>query len=211
MIRIVVPVLFSIAALFALAVAPPRSAAQDNPPLASLAREDVPECTNPDWDKTDVRPPDPQDAAVTPVITVEDANGTPTTEASQAELYLVVVTIPPGGCTPFDSLSNQRNGAVVWIVQQGKVLYAWQAAEGAAPGSTPIVERGNLVTQHDDPIGTPIPESEGVILYPGDWVIQDRLIDISLHNMGGDSAILLKAVYAEPTGGGGGCAGDCRG
>lgn len=215
MVRVAIPVLFSIATIVVFAFASPHSAAQDGTPAASPAASPAANpliCHNTAWQEADVRPPDRADAAVTPVIT-DDVGGTPTLRVTQEELYLVVITLPPGelGCMPFSALSNQKNGAIIWMVQQGKVLFAWRSDMGAAAGSTPIVARGNLVASHNvTPIGTPIAENQPVILYPGDWVIQDRLVDVTYRNVGGESAIILKAVYAEPVRPGGGCGGDCH-
>lgn len=163
-------------------------------------------CTD-DWLAVDVRPPDRFDAAATPVIATTTPDGTPTTAASDRELYLVIITLPPDGCIPFDAPGNQKDGAVVWIVQQGKVEYVWDQAAGVPPGWAPMVTRGDLAGNQVDLDG-----EAGVVqtLFPGDWVTQDRTVAVQLRNIGSDSAIILKAVYARSLGGGGGCGGDCR-
>jgi hypothetical protein len=45
-------------------------------------------------------------------------------------------------------------------------------------------------------------------LYPGDWVSQNRKVAVTLTNVSGESAVILKAVFAKPEGGG--CRGGCK-
>ena len=52
------------------------------------------------------------------------------------------------------------------------------------------------------PSGSPQP------LYPGDWITQDQKVLFSYFNAGSDTAIILKAVWAAPDGGG--CGGGCK-
>src|SRR3954468_11102204 len=98
--RIAIPVVFAIAAIFALVITPPRSAAQDGTPAASPAAENLltrlGNCNSnsPDPRKADVRPPDRADAHVIPVITDHRSEGNPTLRPPlQEELYLVVITL----------------------------------------------------------------------------------------------------------------------
>ena len=108
---------------------------------------------------------------------------------------------------PFDAPGNQKNGAVILIVQQGKVDYIWKPIEDGDPDSTPTIECGDSAGNRDDISDEP---GESQILYPGDWITQDRRVQVSYGNVGSDSAIIMKAVFAVPEDGGGGCGGDCR-
>jgi hypothetical protein len=163
------------------------------------------ECAGDGFD-ADVRPPNPNDAAVTPVFVEATPGATPTIVEDDRELYLVVVTLKPGECIGFDAFSNQKDGAVVWMVQQGKVEFIWRELE-VIPGLPPTITRGDLAGNHVDLSG--MPESEQT-LYPGDWVTQNRMVAVSFRNVGSDSAIILKAVYAKSWGDLNGCGGDCR-
>jgi len=148
---------------------------------------------------TDVRPPRPQDAQVIPAS--DDPLSSDGTFGR--ELYLAVITLPPGECVPFEVTGNQRDGAVIWLVQQGVVHYAWRPVESSLPGATPEVEVGDNIKK-DGAIAPLAPRR----LYPGDWVTQNRQIEVTYTNIGGESAVLVKAVFAKPEFGG--CRGGCK-
>ncbi|MGH2614821.1 MAG: hypothetical protein ACRDJC_06250 [Thermomicrobiales bacterium] len=150
-----------------------------------------------DWEGSDVRPPGLPEAAVIPAAERLESEPDP-----ERELYLVVITIPPGECMPSVAKGNQKDGAIVMVVQQGIVEYAW---EPAFEGTSPIVKRGDTDSTVEDsvPPGTP------QLLYPGDWITQDQEITFAYRSIGGDPAVILKAVWAVPEEEVG-CAGGCR-
>jgi hypothetical protein len=202
-----IPALFVVAVLFGfVGGAPMPSGALSQAPAATPTVDDMPPCDD-DWLEADVRPANRFDAAVTPVSVVATPGATPTIEADDREMYLVVVTLDPDGCIGYNAPANRKDGAVVWMVQQGKVKYAWQEI---VSGSMPGITRGDLAGNRDDISDEP---GKAHTLYPGDWVTQDRMVAVSIRNVGSDSAILLKAVYAKSVefmAGGGGCGGNCR-
>jgi hypothetical protein len=143
------------------------------------------------WKNADVRPPGATEAQVPPAV--DDSR----------ELYLVVITLQPGECMPYDAVGNQKDGAVIWIIQQGVVVYTWKRADDTPADATPVVEVGDNVST----LGRLLDDHQRW-LYPGDWVSQDQKVEVTYTNMGSDTAIILKAVWAVP--GGGGCGGGCR-
>lgn len=189
--------------LGAIGLVPTRSEAQTATPAGSPPVAAMEECTDMTWSDADVRPPDPLLARVFPVFVSATPGAAPTVEESDRELYLVMVTLPPGACMPYDAPGNQKDGAVIWIVQHGKVQYAWRMASDAPAGVTPVVEIGNSTRNFGK-----VREGDVKTLYPGDWITQDQRVEVTYRNIGGDSAVILKAVYAMPEGGG--CPGDCR-
>lgn len=209
--RIAIPVMFVIAVFIALLVgtpvrsnaltasASPQPTAAPLPPPPDLCQPGEPLID----DVVDARPPGLDEAAVNPAAEwatpATPGTATPTAETPR-ELYLVAITLPPGRCIPYTSVGNQKDGAIVMIVQQGKVQYRWGPA---IPGSTPIVTIGDSA----DTLGNPAAGSTQT-LFPGDWVTQDQQVWFTYRNVGGDSAVILKAVWAVPEidqGCGGGC------
>lgn len=138
----------------------------------------------------DLRPGDPKHALVMP-------------PNEDRELYLAVISLPPGECVPFEATGNRRDGAVIWMVQQGVIAYAWRPVGTLTPDATPIIQVGSNIP----PVGS-IPELTQRRLYPGDWVTQDRQVEVTYTNIGGEDAIILKAVYAKLVLGG--CHGGCK-
>lgn len=225
--RLAIPLLFVIAlTLSVFAWGAPRSIAQTGTP-GTPAGIAVNDCINPasvgtptpesgtgmgspnplptptPWWEQDVRPPLPNVGRVFPALpSATPFDGSPTPHYAN-ELYLVVVTLRPGACTPYEAPGNQKNGGVMWMVQQGKVTYAWRRAAGTPAGATPVVEIGNVRRN----LGM-VQEGEAITLYPGDWITQNQKVEVTWRNVGGDSAVILKAVFAEHTDGG--CPGDCR-
>ena len=193
--RPVIPVLIGVAlVLGVIGLVPTGSKAQTEsatPPAFA-----VPECENKDWKNADVRPPGPLSSQIIPAVAATPGSDT-------RELYLVVVTLQPGECMPFEAKGNQKDGAVIWIVEQGIVAYTWRMASDPPPNATPIIRFG-------DTAGTSVKLAANSPrrLYPGNWVAQDQRIEVSYTNMGGDTAIIWKAVWAVPDGGG--CNGGCR-
>ena len=171
-------------------------------PTGSLALEEGPATPPPpptevcadtetdDWEnEIDVQPPGASDAFVRPL------------DSADQDLYLVVWTIRPDTCIPYTATGNQKDGAIVLIVQDGVVEYtaepyfAESAAEvtwGHAAGDSETLAFG--VTQ---------------TLYPGDWVTQNDQVWFTLRAIGGESAVVLKAVWAKPPQDAG-CNGGCK-
>lgn len=143
------------------------------------------------WKETDVRPPGPDEAIITPAM--EKA----TPDAIWRPLYLVEIRLPPGECMPAASEGNQKNGAIVMIVQQGIIEYRW---EPAFLETSPEVLQGDLENKDEDPV----PQGLVQTLYPGDWIAQDQDINFAYRNArgetntGGETAIIVKAVWAVP-------------
>ena len=149
----------------------------------------------------DVQPTHELDAQVIPKF---DGPGAPKDGTFFGrELYLVVITVPPGECVPLEVTGNHREGAVIWIVQQGSVHFAWQPIASPVSDATPEIELGN----NDGPIGM-IDPRDPTVLKPGDWISQDRQVEVTYTNVGDEDAIILKAVFAVREGGG--CRGGCK-
>jgi hypothetical protein len=206
-------VVTALAILGLIGLLPTRSVAlSDTPatPTVSVIRP----CVDVTEEALDIRPPNSQVEFVFPSPVVQTPGGTPVGEdEAHRELYLVVLNLPPDNCAPFTADGNHKNGAVIWMVEQGKVEYAWEMVADAPPDSTPIIERGDsqgneVNLNGNNPNGEIHGPGEPQILYPGDWVTQDRQVAVNLRNVGGDTAVILKAVFAVPEGGG--CPGDCR-
>jgi hypothetical protein len=88
--------------------------------------------------------------------------------------------------------------------------YDWSSNPAATPPpGPPVVQRGDLAFAEDD-TPTPVPEGTPQILYAGDWITQNQRVVISMTNIGGETAIILKGAFVEPPPGGG-CHGDCKG
>jgi hypothetical protein len=193
--RPVIPVLIGVAlVLGVIGLAPTGSRAQSEsatPPAFA-----VPECVNDDWKSVDVRPPGSEESQIVPAVAA-------TPGSDERELYLVAITLQPGECMPYEAKGNQKDGAVIWIVEQGIVAYTWRMASDSPPDAMPIVEVGDNRTTRGR-----LAENSPRRLYPGEWVAQDQRIEVSYTNMGGDTAIIWKAVWAVPDSGG--CNGGCR-
>lgn len=196
--RVVLGLALALAAVALFTAQPTReSHAQPAEGLASP----VAECRVP-GESIDVRPFHRAAAVVVPAA---PAGATPTAEDGR-ELYVAVITIPPGGCAPFDWPGNYRDGAVVLLVQQGIVQYVWNPV---SEDSAPVVMRGDSAVTDSAQV-TPVPAGEWQVLLPGDWITQDRQVEIEFHNIGGDSAVIVRAAYAFPPPMGAGCGGDCK-
>jgi hypothetical protein len=171
-------------------------------------------CTPPIHEEMDVRPYGPIEAIVEPAVSNENPDHV---------LYLVEIILQPEECVTNETPGNQRFGAVVLMVQQGKVAYRWSTFVPApgenvpvVPQTEPEVVRGDLaqvgnryaangVLYEDD--GVVLPD-DPQILYPGDWLTQDQRVDFTYRNIGSEPAVILKAVYAVAAGGG--CRGGCK-
>jgi hypothetical protein len=168
--------------------------------------------TPPTWESADVRPTGYLDAAAilaTPVAATPEASPAPATPEPDM-VYLVVITLPPGHCMPYSAVGNDKEGAIVMIVQQGIVEYQWEPTEEGILGSAPVRhgdESGHAPPPYKGAADGEVLERVPILLYPGDWIRQNQRVQFSYRNVGGDSAVILKAVWTvyDPGGCGGGC------
>ncbi len=101
------------------------------------------------------------------------------------ELWVVVVTLPPGSCVGYHS----HAGAVVLFVQQGTIEYAYR----------PLTGEPDLGVAAGDRQGVRIPLSLGtpVLLTPGAWVTQDREVEYTYRNAGEGDAVVALSAYVD--------------
>ena len=198
MYRIVIALMFAFAMVVGVIGSPTRSLA--------LQGTATPEPTDPTelcaktepsnlWeDEIDVRPWEAGLASVVPL------------DSPYHQLYLVVWTIEPGTCIPYQILGHPKDGAIVLIVQEGVVEFT---AEPYVDGSAAEVRWGNATSE----LGT-LPFNVTQTLNPGDWVTQNDQVWFTLRAIGDEndpSAVILKAVWATPPPPGGGrCSGGCK-
>lgn len=197
----IVVILIAVAAYLSAGAALPRSAAQSGDAAATPEPTIVPsedmlgfcpignELGTPTaaaaWKYADVRPPGSGVAVVMPAAEM----ASPEPDAAR-QLYLVTITLPVGGCMPFEAGGNQKDGAIVMIVEQGIVQFVW---EPAFAETTPVITRGDMATG-----GTPVPRTNPQTLYPGDWITLDQQVTFAYRNTSAEPAIILKAVWADP-------------
>ena len=135
------------------------------------------------WRNVDERPPGPE-AMATPAAELDLAEPDP-----ERHLYIVFITLQPGECIPHEAIANQKDGAVVMMVQQGVVEFRW---EPAFEDSTPTVNQGDMNST------TPALAGEVLVLYRDDWITMDQQVAFAYRNIGSEPAIVLKAVWAKP-------------
>lgn len=153
------------------------------------------------WEsRIDVRPPQADAALTFPLDLTDDPADTEDTRL----FYLVVWTLQPGTCVPYASEANSKDGAVILLVQQGIVEYTWQPY----PGSSGQVLWGRTAIEGVDD-GETLDPGDTLTLYPGDWVVQDDRTWFTFSSVGGESAVVVKAVFAKPPVDIG-CAGGCK-
>ena len=145
----------------------------------------------PGWEADiDVRP----DASSAAFIKPRDVTG-------DQNLYLAIWTLRPGTCIPYGARGNQKDGAVILMVQQGIIDFT---AERYGDDPTVRVLWGRVSSAD----GIPYEFGTQKRLYPGDWVSMDDQVWFTFTSVGGESAVVLKAVWANPppvAGCGGGC------
>jgi hypothetical protein len=205
--RIAVLVIVAGAVVLGLNAAAPMSlGAQGGTPSPLATPETDGLCINDEgdnWQTVDVQPPGQYTSSVLPVTTAL----TPGVRL----LYLVVITLPPDQCMPYSALGNQKDGAIVMLVQQGTITFQWEPLETGIEGENPAVERGDATGLAPAPPGGQageVPERTLQTLVPGDWITQNQEVRFSYRNAGSDNAVILKAVWAEDIPGG--CGGGCR-
>jgi hypothetical protein len=181
--RLIVPVIAIVALLSVRLLRTPLlpSAAQNGAPAASpAATPGAPAemCSEEEIlaDDSIVRvPAHENEAAVIPHI------GAP---PGDKDLYLVVLTLPPGACLPY----RYRTGAVVIVVQKGTILYQGHFTDAKVVKGDNDGDPADDVTVTTD---TPIP------LTAGEWITQDREMWFTFRNDGAGDAIVSVAVYAN--------------
>jgi hypothetical protein len=141
-------------------------------------------------DEIDVRPWDAGQALVTPL------------DSPDHDLYLAVWTIEPGTCVPYAAAGNQKDGAVVLIVQQGVVEFTWQPYSDESPAT--------VTWGHGASDTAGLVPGETQTLNRDDWIAQNDQVWFTLRSVGSEPAVILKAVWttAPPEGEvrcGGGC------
>ncbi|MCD6056781.1 MAG: hypothetical protein K0Q71_886 [Thermomicrobiales bacterium] len=180
--RVVVALLFAIAVALAAvgAIAPRSLALEEGPTPSPTPPPEVCDASETDgWDdRVYVEPYGEADALVRPL------------DSEFQDLYLVVWDIRAGTCVPYAAEGNQKDGAIVLIVRDGVVEFTAEpyfeeseafATWGRTHGDSQDVEFGTTVT-----------------LYPGDWVTMNDQMWFTLRAIGGESAEVLKAVWAKP-------------
>jgi hypothetical protein len=196
---VVIPI--AVAALLSVGAALPRATAQSGDatpsPVPTLVPTDDTQAFCPiandlgtptaagAWKHADVRPPGSNVAVVMPAAELATPEPNP-----KRQLYLVTITLPVGGCMPYQAGGNQKDGAIVMIVQQGIVQLVW---EPAFADTAPTITRGDM-----DAGGTPVPDANPQTLYPGDWVTLDQQVTFAYRNVSAEPAMILKAVWADP-------------
>ena len=127
-------------------------------------------------------------------------------ESPPRVLYMFVLTLGPGKCIPYISPANQRNGAVILIVQSGEIEFTAQASTNAP---TAHVYFGDQVGPGAHP-ATALPFGTTQHVGPNEWVSQDDRVWFTLKNPSTtNDAVIWKVVWANlPEDEG--CGGDCH-
>lgn len=121
-------------------------------------------------------------------------------------LYMVVVTLGPGKCLPYGSPANQKDGAVVMIIQQGEISYTAQR-DSSAPAAEVLIGHPDGPGNHP---GTHVDfGSEQHLDVQGEWVSQNDRVWFTIKNTGTEDAVIWKVVWADPPPPEG-CGGDCK-
>jgi hypothetical protein len=100
------------------------------------------------------------------------------------DLYLVILTLPPGSCVGYGS-HYLHDGAIVWFVQEGEIEFATHPIGGLPPAT---------VTAFDENLNPITISGTSVLLGPGDWVTLDRAADYTYRNAGTEPAVVLMTV-----------------
>jgi hypothetical protein len=170
---------------------PARSLLQEATP--TISPTPPPEvCTEPNnWqNEIEVQPSGELDAIVRPL------------DSETQDLYLVVWTIPPGTCIPYTAPGNQKDGAIVLIVQDGVVEFTAQRFDADSAVKVTWGHTGGGPTE--------LPFGTEQTLSRGDWVTQNDQVWFTLRAIGYEPAVILKAVWATLPDTPEGCSGGCR-
>jgi hypothetical protein len=193
MYRAVIAMAFAIAMLVGvMGSSPTRSLAlQASPTPGPAAPSEVcAETETENWEnRIDVEPFGVSDALVQPL------------DSENQDLYLVVLTIDPGTCVPYTALGNQKDVAIVLLVQQGVVEFTAEPFEGSA---------GGVTWGHGADDSARLDFGVTQTLNRNDWVAQNDRVWFTLRSVGSEPAVIVKAVWALPGGDGHRCGGSCR-
>jgi hypothetical protein len=102
------------------------------------------------------------------------------------DLYVVKVTVPPHACVAFTG-HFLHDGAVVWLVDSGKVTFDFQLIK-----NRPVPD---LVYQPRE--GARQPVSPMLQLDAGDWVSTDRAVHYSYLNTEATPAVIIMTVLEK--------------
>lgn len=166
---------------------PPAYAAGDATPMASPVQFPCPE--GEDADIT-VRPNGETDGVVRNDISAAGAAG----------LYLTEVSMPPESCM---NVALRENGLMVFFVVSGNVVYEARGS-GTIPDGTEIKtgdSAGSATPDETVVPGVGSTQGQQVVLGEGDWLTQNRALNVVVHNLGPDPAILFVAVHGATPGG----------
>jgi hypothetical protein len=197
--RIAIMLILVLTALAGLrGVSPAGLAAQESSPAAATATmfaTPPPEtCRREELvqpEEIDQQPPGSTAGVVRPI-----ASSSPVSSPERV-LYAVVITLPPGKCMPFQALGDQKDGAIVMIVQAGSIEFTAQA-DADAPSAE--VRFGG---PDDEDYGAVVPFGTPVTVNSGQWVSQNGQVWFTYRNPGTVDAVILKAVWAVPIPGAG--------
>jgi hypothetical protein len=184
------------------ATAPIQLAAQESTPTPTLFSAPPTElCTAAEysgWETVPETPPGKEEWEVLPLDQP--------TEPPERILYLVVITLGPGKCIPYASPANQKNGAIVLVVQSGEIEFTAQASTDAP---TAKVYFGDPDGPGENP-GTSFMFGTTKHVGPNQWVSQDDRVWFTYKNPSTvDDAVIWKVVWADRVPDEG-CGGDCK-
>ena len=122
-------------------------------------------------------------------------------------LYFVTITLQPGECIPYESGSNQKDGAVILIVHEGEIEFTAQPFYLDEPEAA--VEHG-VLDEDGEGVGEVIPFGTPQRVGENEWVSQNTRVWFTFRNTSTtDEAEIWKVVWANYTGGDG-CGGNCK-
>lgn len=99
------------------------------------------------------------------------------------DLYFVEVTVPAGTCVGFDD-HFPHDGAIIWYVKQGDIVFGIDFLEGSPPPDLALVS-GN---------GTVKPLATSMKLTTGDSLSSDRAVGYAYRNDSKETVIILMTV-----------------
>jgi hypothetical protein len=123
------------------------------------------------------------------------------TDQDPQSLYIGVLTLPPDACIDF----RERTGAVILFVQEGSIAYTAREADTPEVVITQGDSDGQSIDNIDVELGTV------VALRAGDWLTQDRPVEFSFRNTGGEDAVISMAIFAAVAAVDERCQGGCIG
>ena len=201
--RLAILLIVSTALILGIAVATPSRStmvvaaamlqATPTPPADSLCTVDPANATA--WVGGVTVHPNEADAAV--VIPVDSPDH---------KLYLTTWTLEKGTCVPFQADGNQKDGAIILIVQKGAIeLRVLPYEEGTAAEvywGKDAAYSGTRVDWWEE-------GQAPLTLSQGDWVTISDRVWLTFKSDDVEGAVVTKAVWMVPPGGSG-CAGSCK-